>query len=78
MTQAFQNLLKKKSLNQTGLSDSAISSLTNFEMPASLISSSVIISALPPIASAASKAVFLTVIIFLESLLFTVAIQFPA
>ena len=62
----------------SGLSDSAISSLTNFEMPASLISSKVIISADPLVASAASKAVFLTVMIFLESLLLTVAIQFQA
>ena len=53
----------------SGLSDSAISSLTNKETPASVLFSTLEISALPPEDEHASKPVVLTVITFTGSVL---------
>ena len=62
----------------SGLSDSATSSLTKEETPRSVVSEIVSTEAVPPSLSEESKLVVLTVITFIESELCTVAIQLPA
>ena len=62
----------------SGRSDSAISSFIKDETPRSVSLSSSSTLALPPDDSQASNPVVLTVITLIESLLLTVAIQFPA
>ena len=62
----------------SGLSDSAISSLTKEETPAFVSFSIEFTDALPPLDSQASNPVVLTVIALIESVLCTVAMQLPA
>ncbi len=62
----------------SGRSDSATSSPTNAEMPASCTASTASTEALPPSAATASKAVVRTVMTFFASALCTVAMTLPA